>query len=64
MFTHWQALKGINKISRKSRLFMTSRTLNEWEQALLSQKRKNLTAILDKIEEEYNLKDMNKILYK
>jgi hypothetical protein len=64
MFTHWQALKGINKISRKSRLFMTSRTLNEWEQALLSQKRKNLTAILDKIEEEYNLKDMKKILYK
>ncbi len=64
MFTHWQALKGINKISRKSQLFMTSRTLNEWEQALLSQKRKNLTAILDKIEEEYNLKDMNKILYK
>lgn len=64
MFTHWQALKGINKISRKGQLFMTSRTLNEWEQALLSQKRKNLTAILDKIEEEYNLKDMNKILYK
>lgn len=64
MFTHWQALKGINKISRKSQLFMTSRTLNEWEQALLSQKRKNLTAILDKIEEEYTLKDMNKILYK
>jgi hypothetical protein len=64
MFTHWQALKGINKISRKSRLFMTSRTLNEWEQALLSQERKNLTAILDKIEEEYNLKDMKKILYK
>ncbi len=64
MFTHWQALKGINKISRKSQLFMTSRTLNEWEQALLSQERKNLTAILDKIEEEYNLKDMNKILYK
>lgn len=64
MFTHWQALKGINKISRKSRLFMTSRTLNEWEQALLSQERKNLTAILDKIEEEYNLKDIKKILYK
>lgn len=64
MFTHWQALKGINKISRKSQLFITSQTLNEWEQALLSQKRKNLTAILDKIEEEYNLKDMNKILYK
>ncbi len=64
MFTHWQALKGINKISRKSQLFITSQTLNEWEQALLSQNRKNLTAILDKIEEEYNLKDMNKILYK
>jgi hypothetical protein len=64
MFTHWQALKGINKISRKSQLFITSQTLNEWEQALLSQKRKNLTAILDKIEEEYTLKDMNKILYK
>jgi hypothetical protein len=64
MFTHWQTLKGINKISRKKHLFMTSRTLHEWEQALMSQEAKNLTNILERIEEEYDLKDLTKILYK
>lgn len=64
MVTHWQAFKGINKVSRKKRLFVTSQALDEWEQALLSPEGKNLEAALEKIEEEYTLKDLNKILFK
>ncbi len=64
MFTHWQAFKGINKVSRKKHLFVTSQALGEWEQALLSPEEKNLDAVLEKIEEEYTLKDLNKILFK
>ncbi|MGB3862038.1 MAG: hypothetical protein WBF32_02930 [Candidatus Aminicenantaceae bacterium] len=64
MVTHWQAFKGINKVSRKKRLFVTSQALDEWEQVLLSPEGKNLEAALEKIEEEYTLKDLNKILFK
>ena len=64
MITHWQAFKGINTVSRKGHLFVTSQTLDEWEQALLSPEGKNLDAVLGKIEEEYTLKDLNKILFK
>ena len=64
MVTHWQAFKGINKVSRKKHLFVTSQALDEWEQALLSPEEKNLDDVLEKIEEEYTLKDLNKILFK
>jgi hypothetical protein len=64
MFTHWQAFKGINRISRKDHLFVTSQAFDEWEQALLSQEGKNLNAILEKIEDMYALKDLSKILFK
>jgi hypothetical protein len=64
MFTHWQAFKGINTISRKEHLFVTSQELDEWENALLSQEEKSFTTILKKIEGTYTLKDLNKILFK
>jgi len=64
MFTHWQAFKGINKVARKKHQFVTSQALDEWEQVLLSPEEKNLDAALEKIEEEYTLKDLNKILFK
>ncbi len=64
MVTHWQAFKGINKVSRKKHLFVTSQSLDEWEQVLLSPEKKNLDDVLEKIEEEYTLKDLNKILFK
>ena len=64
MFTHWQALKGINRILRKDHLFVTSQAFDEWEQALLSKEGKNLDAILEKIDGMYALKDISKILFK
>jgi hypothetical protein len=64
MFTHWQAFKGINKVSRKKHLFVSCQSLDEWEQALLSPDGKNLNDILEKIEVKYTLKDLRKILSK
>ncbi len=64
MYTHWQAFKGINRISRKKHLFVTSQVLDEWEKALMSLEGKNLVAILEKIEDMYALKDLSKILFK
>jgi hypothetical protein len=64
MFTHWQAFRGINRVSRKKHLFLTSQSLDEWEQALSSPGEKNLEPLLEKIEDEYSLKDLKKILFK
>jgi len=64
LFTHWQAFKGINKVARKKHHFIISQALNEWEQALSSPEEKNLNAVLEKIEDKYALKDLNKILFK
>jgi hypothetical protein len=64
MFTHWQAFKGINRISRKKPQFVIVQSLNEWEQALSSCEENELTAILKKIEDKYSLKDLHKILFK
>jgi hypothetical protein len=64
MFTHWQAFRGINRVSRKKHLFRTSQSLDEWEQALSSPGEKNLEPLLEKIEDEYSLKDLKNILFK
>jgi len=64
LFTHWQAFKGINRISRKKHRFAISQSLDEWEQALSSREENNLNAILEKIEHEFSLKDLHKILFK
>jgi hypothetical protein len=62
MFTHWQSLKGINALARKRHLFVVSQAFQQWEKALLSHKPAALAEILERIEEEYALKDLNKIL--
>jgi hypothetical protein len=62
MYTHWQALRGINAIGRKKHLFMTSQILAEWEEALPSREEKQAAAILEKIENAFHLKDLDKIL--
>ena len=64
LFTHWQAFKGINRISRKKHRFVISQSLDEWEQALSSREENNLDALLKKIEHEFSLKDLHKILFK
>jgi hypothetical protein len=64
MYTHWQAFKGINRVARKKHRFTTSQSLDEWEQALSSLDEKNFVAVLEKIELEYSLKDLSKILLK
>lgn len=62
MYTHWQALRGLNAFGRKKHLFVSSQILDEWEGALRLQEEKHLAAILKRIEDTYDLKDLEKIL--
>lgn len=64
MITHWQALRGINKLSRKNHLFIPEFSLNEWERAAEEKNEKNYPEILEKIAEEFNQKNIKKILWK
>jgi hypothetical protein len=62
--THWQALRGINKLSRKEHRFIPALSFKEWESILDSEQSPDFLPLLNKIEKEYELEDLNKILYK
>lgn len=64
MITHWQALRGINRLSGKDYILIPAPSFQEWELALDSKKDTDLLPILTKIEKEYNLEELHKILYK
>ncbi len=64
MITHWQALKGINRLLKKEHEFISSSLFKDWEQTLESEKEESYSQILGKIEKKYNLRDIHKVLWK
>lgn len=64
MITHWRALRGINRILRREYRFCPSSLIREWEEAVASKKEEAFSPILDKIAREFQLKDVQKILWK
>lgn len=64
MYTHWQSLRGINKISRLGYVFSPANPFLDWEDTIHSESEANLNSILGKIEKEYNIKNIKKILWK
>lgn len=64
MYTHWQSLRGINKILKLGYVLSTASSFSEWENAIYSEIDVNLDNTLEKIKEEYNIKNIKKILWK
>jgi len=64
MITHWQALRGINRLLKKEYEFIPDSFLAQWEEVLEAKKEKNFLPILKKIEKEYSLPSLHKILWK
>jgi hypothetical protein len=64
MITHWQALRGINCLLKKSYDFQSSPLLREWEQTIDSKSSEEFIPVLKRIEEEYGIKNIEKILWK
>lgn len=64
MITHWQALRGINRTLKKEHEFISSLFIKEWEQALELKNEKNFPHLLKKIEKEFNLDNIHKVLWK
>jgi hypothetical protein len=64
MITHWQAFRGINRTLKKNFEFISSPLLKEWEKAQEFKKEKGYLNIFKKIEKEFNLEDIQKVLWK
>ncbi len=64
MITHWKALRGINCLVQKKYEFLSSPSLKKWSLALAHNQKEKYIRILEKIEAEYNLENLQKILYK
>jgi len=64
MITHWRALQGINRLSRKKLDFIVTPLFADWEAACGRAQEERCAEILNKIEKEYRLSQVSKILWK
>jgi hypothetical protein len=64
MITHWQALRGIHQTLKKDFEFIPSPLFSDWELAVEDKKKEGFLQILRRIEKEFNLDSLHKILYK
>lgn len=60
----WQALRGINKLLKKDKLFTTDLSLKDWETAVQNQEKSTFLPLLEKIGKKHNVQNINKILWK
>jgi hypothetical protein len=64
MYTHWRALRGINRLSLKKHDFPVASLFADWEAACGRAQEQQFSEILAKIEKEYRLSKVNRILWK
>lgn len=62
MITHWQAFRGINRLSRLRRHFSPTPLLRQWEQAVDAARDNELTDILNNISLKYRVEKIRSIL--
>lgn len=63
MITHWQAFRGINELRRKTCRFVPSPLLKEWENRVEGGDPERMPEILSRIEQEFRVADVSKILF-
>ena len=64
MYTHWQALRGINRLAKNDYRFIEAPVLKEWEMAVESRSEEACRGILEGMEEELGVKNLSRILWK
>jgi len=64
MITHWQALRGINRLLKEKHYFVSAPLLKEWEEALKTQCEESYSEVLEKITRKYGLQSIRNILWK
>lgn len=64
MFTHWQALRGINRLGKKDHVFVQDPSLRDWEQVIQQKSDSEFGSILDKMAKNHDLEHIQKILWR
>jgi hypothetical protein len=64
MITQWQALRGINRLVRKRHEFHPSSAFCQWEDAVTAGEEGDYPRILQRLEAEYRLARLDRILWK
>jgi len=64
IITHWQALRGINRLGRKKLEFMPTPAFSDWEETVTQGEESRYAEVLGKLEREFNLPGLTKILWK
>ncbi len=64
IYTHWQAFKGIRRLSKMEYLFLPSRPLSEWNDVVNVQRQSEYHEVLERIEAAHHITNLTKILYK
>ncbi len=64
MITHWRALRGISRTLKKDHQFISSSLIGEWEEAVTKKKEEDYSQILERMTQEFQLKDLDKVLLK
>jgi len=64
MFAHWRGLRGINRLAGKKICFRPSPLLQEWADALEKGQEAGYADLLSRIEKEYDLPNLRKVLYR
>jgi len=64
IITHWQSLRGIRALLGKKHEYRVDPVLTEWEQAVAEDREADYPAIIARMEQAHNLKDLRKVLWK
>lgn len=64
MITHWQSLRGIRRILKKSHDFVASPALAEWEQAVKAGDEEAFPSLLEHMAREHALENLQRVLWK
>jgi len=64
MITHWQALRGINRLARKKHAFAVAPRFAAWEEAVSLSQGDRYAEILQEIEREHALSGLRRVLWK
>jgi len=64
IITHWQSFRGIRHLLKKEFIYEARPALEEWEAAVGEGREADYPALIDKIEKEFGLVNLRKVLWK
>jgi len=64
LYTHWLGMKGVNRLARIEHRFTSHETIKAWELAVEEEREKSFPQILAAVGQEFERKNIAKILWK